>query len=77
MRNHFTLDVNCWRYGLLGLIGLLLAACASTALPSAVKVMPTITSTPTARQQAIEAAPSDPVDLAAGQYQFLEFYSPL
>jgi hypothetical protein len=77
MRNRPTLAVNGWRYGLLGLMGLLLTACASAALPSAVKVLPAITSTPTARRQAIEAAPSDPVDLAAGQYQFLEFYSPL
>jgi hypothetical protein len=77
MRNRLTLDVNGWRCGLLGLIGLLLTACASATLPAAMPVAPTSTSTPTARQQAIEAAPSDPVDLAAGQYQFLEFYSPL
>jgi len=77
MRNRFTLDLNRWRYGLLGLIGLLLAACASAALPSAVEVAPTPTLTPTARKQAIESAPSDPVDLAGGGYQLLEFYSPL
>jgi hypothetical protein len=77
MRNHRTLDVNGWRFGLLGLIGLLLAACASAALPSAVKVAPTPTLTPTARQHAIESAPSDPVVLARGGYQLLEFYSPL
>jgi hypothetical protein len=77
MHNRFTLDRNRWLYGLLGLIGLLLTACASAALPSAMEVAPTPTLTPTARQLAIEAAPSDPVDLAAGRYQFLEFYSPL
>jgi len=77
MRNRFTLDINRWCYGLLGLIGLLLTACASAALPSAAEVLPTPASTPTARQQAIESVPSDPVDLASGRYQLLEFYSPL
>jgi len=58
MRNRFILDINFLRYGLLGLIGLLLTACASAALPSAIEVVPTPTLTPTARQQAIESAPS-------------------
>jgi len=77
MHNRFTLNFDRWRYGLLGLIALLLTACASAALPSSVEVLPTPTLTPTARRQAIVSAPSDPVDLASGRYQFLEFYSPL
>ena len=52
-----------------------LAALAACVAPSSVAFAPT--STPTARQQAIEAAPTDRVELASGRYQLLMFYSPL
>jgi ABC-type Fe3+-hydroxamate transport system substrate-binding protein len=51
---------------------LMLSACAANTSSALAP-----TSTPTARQQAAKDAPSDRVELAAGQYQLLMFYSPL
>lgn len=51
-----------------------LTACATPWSPASV---PTATPAPTAQQHAVAAAPPDRVELAAGRYQLLMFYSPL
>jgi hypothetical protein len=53
-----------------------LTACAAPLSPAAA---PTITPTPHAVQQAVEAATlrADRVELAAGRYQLIMFYSPI
>ena len=63
------------RIGILLTLGLLmLSACATS---SSIASAPTATPTLTAQQQAVEAAPTDRVELASGRYQLLMFYSPL
>jgi hypothetical protein len=57
---------------------LMLAACATPlSIASAPTPVGAATPTLTARRQAIEAAPSDRVELTAGHYQLLMLYSPL
>jgi hypothetical protein len=51
-----------------------LSACATPWSPAS---LPSATPAPTARQQAVAAAPSDRLELVAGRYQLLMFYSPL
>ena len=62
-----------WRLTSLLLICLVtLTACAAP-----LSMAPAPTFTPTERQQAVQASPTDRVELAAGRYQLLMFYSPL
>ena len=56
----------------------MLTACAApSSLASAPTPVGAATPTLTARQQAVEAAPTDRVELASGRYELLMFYSPL
>ncbi len=76
MRGTFIIRLVRWRYSLLALSALLVAACAPASASVLVPGSPP-TSTPEVRQQAPEVTPSDPTNLASGQYEFLEFYAPL
>ncbi len=57
--------------GILGCLLLVLAACAAN-----VNTLPAPTPTPTARQEVTTPDPGEPIRLASGHYQLLEFYSP-
>jgi hypothetical protein len=56
------------------LILVMLTACAA---PPSLASAPTITPALRALPQAVEAAPTDRVELAAGRYQLIMFYSPI
>ena len=59
---------------LLLLFCLTLTACAASASQA---TMPAATPMSAQREQAVEAAPANQVELASGRYQLLMFYSPL
>ena len=63
------------RIALLLLVGAVtLAACAT---PTSIAPAPPFTPAPRALSEIVEAAPADRVELAAGHYQLIMFYSPL
>jgi hypothetical protein len=57
--------------GLLGGLLLVLAACAAN-----VATLPTPPPTPTASPEATSPDPGEPIRLASGHYQLVEFYAP-